>query len=64
MIFKNSNTNLNFKNAVCFITFPNLEKFNFIRHGFSTRLGGVSKNEFTSMNFSFLNDSKKRFRKL
>ncbi|BBF42212.1 hypothetical protein lbkm_0894 [Lachnospiraceae bacterium KM106-2] len=36
-----------------FVTFPALEKYDFIRHGFSTKLGGVSKNEFTSLNLSF-----------
>lgn len=42
------------KEGVPFITFPKLEKYsqNMI-HGFSTRLGGVSKEHLYSMNLSF-----------
>ena len=39
-------------NEVTFITFPLLEKIG-IRHGFSTKLGGVSKGDCASMNLSF-----------
>lgn len=53
MIFKSNVFNLNFKNAVGYLTFKNFENFNFLRHGFSTRLGGVSQNEFSSMNLGF-----------
>ncbi|MDR0404972.1 MAG: peptidoglycan editing factor PgeF [Oscillospiraceae bacterium] len=53
MIFKSANTNLNIKEATAFVTFPILEAYKSLRHGFSTRLGGVSKNEFKSMNFRF-----------
>lgn len=53
MIFKSNVFNLNFKNAVGYLTFKNFENFNFLRHGFSTRLGGVSQNEFFSMNLGF-----------
>ena len=38
---------------VTYITFDNLEKTGIISQAFSTRLGGVSKGEFTSMNLSF-----------
>lgn len=41
------------KDALCYITFPNLEKFSFIKHAFSTRHGGVSKGCYASMNLSF-----------
>ncbi|BED92423.1 MAG: peptidoglycan editing factor PgeF [Candidatus Paraimprobicoccus trichonymphae] len=51
--------NINFSNAVCYLTFKELEKFDFLKHSFSTRLGGVSKNEFKSMNFSFSNSDLK-----
>lgn len=39
--------------SVTYITFDNLEQTGIIRQGFSTRLGGVSKGEFASMNLSF-----------
>ena len=39
--------------SVTYITFDNLEQTGIIRQGFSTRLGGVSEGEFTSMNLSF-----------
>lgn len=42
------------KEGVPFITFPKLEKYSQnIIHGFSTRLGGVSKEHLYSMNLSF-----------
>lgn len=34
------------------ITFNNLNGIDFIKHGFSTRLGGVSKGIYSSMNLS------------
>lgn len=53
MIFNSNTMELNFVNAVGFLTFPSFSKYPFIKHSFSTRLGGVSKNEFTSMNLNF-----------
>ncbi len=53
MIFHSDAMHLNFKNGVGYLTFPALESYSFVRHAFSTRLGGVSKNEFFSMNLSF-----------
>ncbi len=38
---------------VPFLTYNRLSELPFIRHAFSTRLGGVSQGEFTSMNLSF-----------
>lgn len=35
-----------------YLTFPSLEKTGIVRHLITTRLGGVSKGEFSSMNFS------------
>lgn len=35
-----------------YLTFPSLEKTGIIRHLITTRFGGVSKGEFSSMNFS------------
>lgn len=53
MIFKSNIFNLNFENAVGYLTFKHFEKFDFLKHGFSTRLGGISENEFFSMNLGF-----------
>ena len=36
-----------------YLTFPLLEGTGMVRHLFSTRLGGVSRGEFSSMNLSF-----------
>ena len=36
-----------------YYTFPQIEEIAFVRHGFSTRLGGVSEGIFSSMNLSF-----------
>ena len=36
---------------VPFLSFSALERISFIRHGFSTRLGGVSEGIYQSMNF-------------
>ncbi len=45
---------LNEKNGVTYITFPKLANYDSqILHGFSTRLGGVSKGHLSSMNLSF-----------
>lgn len=52
MIFKNSETaQLDLSREVPFITFPVLSELPFIKHGFSTRLGGVSEGIFSTMNF-------------
>lgn len=53
MIFTSSNTQLNFSDALAYLTFNRLSELEFIRHGFSTRLGGVSTGEFKSLNMSF-----------
>lgn len=44
---------LHFDGEVGYITYPVLEKLPYIKHGFSTRLGGVSKEHLSSMNLSF-----------
>lgn len=50
----NSNSlKVNRKGSLCFITFPKLEGYSTIKHGFSTRLGGISEGYFSSMNLSF-----------
>jgi YfiH family protein len=52
MKFENSNTaQIDLSKEVPYLSFPVLSKIPFIRHGFSTRLGGVSEGFFSSMNF-------------
>lgn len=43
----------NWREGVLYFTFPSLSAQKNIIHGFSSRFGGVSKNEFSSMNLSF-----------
>ena len=45
--------NIHNKNGVVYLTFPKLDKTGGVRHGFSTRLGGVSKGHCSSMSFGF-----------
>ncbi len=40
------------RNGVPYLSFPILEKTGLVRHGFSTRLGGVSQGVWASMNLS------------
>lgn len=40
--------------GVPFLYFPALEETKLVRHGFSTRMGGVSTGVYESMNFAFL----------
>lgn len=53
MIFKSKTMDLNVKDAMCYLTFKSFDEYDFFNHAFSTRMGGVSKDEFTSMNLSF-----------
>lgn len=41
------------KEGVSYLTFPFLEQYPFIGHGFSTRLGGVSEGDLATMNLSY-----------
>lgn len=41
------------KNGVTWLSFPSLEKTGLVKHAFSTRMGGVSKAPYDTMNFSF-----------
>lgn len=52
---KNSNQHIVERKSddVVFLTFDKLEKTNLVKHGFSTRLGGVSKGIFGTMNLSY-----------
>ena len=53
MNFSSQTMNLHIKNAVAYLTFKELEKIPFISHSFSTRLGGISTENFRSMNLGF-----------
>ena len=44
--------NIRTENGVCYITFPALEQCG-VKHAFTTRIGGVSKGIYSSMNMSF-----------
>lgn len=48
---------INRKNGVEYITFPRFSACEFVRHAFSTRIGGVSTGPCASMNLSFSKDS-------
>ncbi len=43
---------LQIREGVPFLTFPSFEKTGLVKHGFSTRLGGVSTGDCASMNFA------------
>ena len=49
---KNHSTIINEKNGVVYLTFPKLAAAG-VRHGFSTRMGGISKGYLGTMNLSF-----------
>ncbi|MFA9396719.1 MAG: peptidoglycan editing factor PgeF [Clostridiaceae bacterium] len=44
---------LNKKGDVLYFSFPDFDNLNLVKHGFSTRLGGVSTGMYKSMNLSF-----------
>lgn len=52
MKFENNNSaQIDFSKKVPYVSFPVLSQIPFLRHGFSTRLGGVSSGIFSTMNF-------------
>lgn len=53
MNFKSNTMNLNNISDVPYLTYNTLSEIDFINHAFSTRLGGASQGEFTSMNMAF-----------
>lgn len=59
MNFKSSMMDLNMKDGVGYLTFRRLQEFEFVKHAFSTKLGGVSEGEFESMNLGFGRGDKK-----
>ena len=52
---KSNTLNIENKGNLSFITFPKLSATNTVRHIFSTRMGGVSGGQYSSMNLSFNN---------
>lgn len=54
----NKNGILNLREKTPFIEFPALKQIPFIRHGFSTRLGGVSTGHCSTLNLSFSRNDK------
>lgn len=46
------NTRVNVSDGVTYLTFEALEVYPWVKHTFSTRLGGVSSGEFSAMNLS------------
>jgi len=48
-----SNATIDFTKKVPYITFPALSEIPFIKHGFSTKLGGVSKGHMATMNLGY-----------
>ncbi|MDP4120611.1 MAG: peptidoglycan editing factor PgeF [Bacillota bacterium] len=52
-MFSSKTMELYTKDSVGFLKYPALEKFSWLNHAFSTRLGGVSTGEFSTMNLSF-----------
>ena len=53
MNFQSKTMTLNNADSVPYLTYNSLSEIKFINHAFSTRLGGVSEGEFTSMNLAF-----------
>lgn len=53
MKFLSKTMTLNSPDTVPYLTYNSLSEIKFINHAFSTRLGGVSEGEFTSMNMAF-----------
>ena len=54
IIYSNSTQSTRFhEGPVPYLTFPLLSEYTWLRHGFSTRLGGVSEGIYASMNLGF-----------
>lgn len=53
MAFDAKKMELHLSEGVEYLTFPSFSAYPFVRHAFSTRAGGVSKNEYSSMNLGF-----------
>lgn len=53
MKFNSKTMTIHNADSVPYLTYNSLSEIDFINHAFSTKLGGVSMGEFTSMNFAF-----------
>lgn len=53
MKFQSKTMTLHHADSVPYLTYNSLSEISFVNHAFSTRLGGVSQGEFTSMNTAF-----------
>lgn len=53
MTYNSKNMKLHENAGVVYLTFPMFDKYKYIKHAFSTKIGGVSKNEFSSMNLNY-----------
>ena len=55
LIYKNKENIFDEKQVgeVLYLSYPLLEKTGIVKHGFSTRIGGVSEGIYSSMNLSF-----------
>ncbi|MDR5659357.1 peptidoglycan editing factor PgeF [Serpentinicella sp. ANB-PHB4] len=58
-MIKSKKLNIHKNSDVTYFTFPSFDQYAFIKHGFSTRLGGVSEGIYASMNLSFTVGDKK-----
>ena len=61
IIRKNSNMHMQQKKyeQIEYLTFPVLEETGLVRHLFSTRIGGVSKGIYSTMNLSYTRGDEK-----
>lgn len=53
MKYKSNIMDININNNVLYLTFKEFDKYKFINHAFSTKIGGISQGEFSSMNLGF-----------
>lgn len=53
MKFNSKTMTIHNADSMPYLTYNSLSEIDFINHAFSTKLGGVSTGEFTSMNFAF-----------
>lgn len=51
---------LNNKNSLAYLTIPSFEETGLVKHGFSTRLGGVSKPPYQTMNLGLKKEDDKK----
>ena len=58
-MLQSKTSKINNKDGICFITFSNIEALGICRHGFSTRIGGISEGRYEKMNLSFKNGDKR-----